>query len=171
MIREVSVICAILALCACGNGGGGDGTTSPTSAQALVSSTGDLSKYLGVWSSCNPQSNAQWRRDSISFSSSGADLAFSPAIGLIGVFYYTACAGTVPGPVIAVTPIAPLRISSTTIIVIAPQSNSRFTGMADELPDLGFPAFKFIGFSLDYKSLWASATNSFDGVVVRYDRN
>ena len=76
----------------------------------------------------------------------------------------------VPGEAVGVSPIAGLHFRSTKTITIAPQSNPRFSGAADELPDLGDPAFKFAGFSPDYKTLWFLSTSSFDGVVVRCDK-
>jgi hypothetical protein len=70
----------------------------------------------------------------------------------------------------AISPIVGLRFNSTQTVTIAPQSSPQFTGTADELPDLGQASFKFAGFSSDYKIVWFSSTSSFDGVVVRYDK-
>ena len=170
MIRKASALCAILLLCACSIRSKGDGTTSPAPVQALVSSNGDPLKYVGNWSSCMPQTNGQFNGNNISFSSDGADLVFIPAIGIVGSFYDITCTKAVPGEAMGVSPIAGLHFSLIKTITIAPQSNPQFAGTADELPDLGNPAFKFAGFSPDYKSLWFSSTSSFDGVVVRYDK-
>ena len=170
MTHKASAICAILFLCACSMGSKGDGTPSPATAQALVSSNGDKLKYVGNWSSCTQQTNGQFKGNNISFSIDGADLVFIPAIGIVGLFYDVPCTKAVPGEAMGVSPIAGLHISSIKIITIAPQSNPRFTGTVDELPDLENPTFKFAGFSPDYQSLWFSSTSSFDGVVIRYDK-
>jgi hypothetical protein len=170
MLRKTSAICIILLLCACSSGIKGDGTSSPATAQALVSSNGDKLKYVGNWSSCTPQTNGQFNGNHISFSLDGADLVFIPAIGIVGSFYDSACTKAVPGEAMGVSPIAGLHFSSIKTIALAPQTNPRFTGTVDELSDVGNPAFKFAGFSPDYKSLWFSSTSSFDGVVVRYDK-
>jgi hypothetical protein len=170
MIHKASAICAIFLLCACAGAGKGSGTTSPATVQALLSSNGDKLKYVGNWSSCTLQTAGRFNGNNILFSSDGADLVFIPAIGIVGSFYDSACTQAVPGEAIGVNPIAGLRFSSIKTIAIAPQSNPRFDGTADELPDLGDPAFKFAGFSPDYKTLWFSSTSSFDGVVVRYDK-
>jgi hypothetical protein len=148
MIRKASAICAILLLCACGSGSRGNGTTSPATVQALVSSNVDKLKYVGSWSSCMPQANGQFSRNNISFSSDGGDLVFIPAIGIVGSFYDSTCTQAVPGEAVGVNPIAGLRFSSIKTITIAPQSNSRFDGTADELPDLGDPAFKLLALAL-----------------------
>ena len=170
MIRAASAICAILLLCACGGGSKGKGTTSPATVQALVSCNGDKLKYVGSWSSCMPQANGQFSGNNISFSSDGADLVFIPAIGIVGSFHDSACTQAFPGEALGVNPIAGLHFSLIKTITIASQSNPRFSGTADELLDLGNPAFKFAGFSPDYKSLWFSSTSSFDRDVVRYDK-
>ena len=172
MIHKTSAICVILLLCACGGGSRGDGSTSPATAQALVSSNGDKLKHVGNWSSCTPQTDGtgQSKGNNISFSIDGADLVFIPAIGIVGSFYDSACTKAVPGEAMGVSPIAGLHFSSIKTIAIALQANPRFTGTIDELSDLENPAFKFAGFSPDYKSVWFSSTSSFDGVVVRYDK-
>ncbi len=138
--------------------------------QALVSTNGDQTKYVGSWSSCMLQTNEWFKENNISFSSDGADLVFTPAIGIVGSYYDAGCTQAVPGEVIAITPIRGLRFNSTQTVTIAPQSSPQFTGTADELPDLGQASFKFAGFSPDYKIVWFSSTSSFDGVVVRYDK-
>ena len=172
MIHKASAICVILLLCACSIGSKGNGTPSPATAQALVSSNGDKLKYVGNWSSCTPQTDGtgQFKGNNISFSMDGADLVFIPAIGIVGLFSDAACTKAVPGEAIGVSPIAGLHFSSIKTIALVPQANPRFTGTVDELSDLENPAFKFAGFSPDYKSLWFSSTSSFDGVVVRYDK-
>jgi hypothetical protein len=170
MIREAIAICAILLLCACGAESKGDATTSSGTIQALVSSDGDQLKYVGNWSSCTLQTAGRFNGNNILFSSDGADLVFIPAIGIVGSFYDSECTQAVLGEAIGVNPIAGLRFSSIKTIIIAPQSNPRFDGTADELPDPGDPAFRFAGFSPNYKSLWFSSTSSFNGVVVRYDK-
>ena len=170
MIRKASAICVILLLCACSIGSKGNGTPSPTTAQALVCSNGDKLKYVGNWSSCTPHSNGQFKGNNISFSMDGADLVFIPAIGIVGLFYDAACTKAVPGEAMGVSPIAGLHISLIKTIAIAPQSNPRFTGTVDELSDLENQAFKFAGFSPNYKSVWFSSTSSFDGVIVRYGK-
>jgi hypothetical protein len=170
MIRAASAICAILLLCACTGRSKGDGTISPATPQALVSSNGDKLNYVGNWSSCVPETNGQFKGNNISFSINGADLVFIPAIGIVGLFSDAACTKAVPEEAMGVSPIAGLHISMIKTIAIAPQSNPRFTGTVDELSDLENQAFKFAGFSPDYKSAWFSSTSSFDGVVVRYDK-
>jgi len=139
--------------------------------QTLVSTNGDLSRYVGGWSSCTPRADGLFLRNNITFAADSAGVVFTPAIGLVGTCYATACTRGVPGGVVGVAPIVPLPISATTTFVIAPQSSHRFSGSADELPDIGQPSFRYVGFSPDYKRAWFSSVSTFDGVVVRYDRN
>jgi len=170
MIRTASTICLILLLCGCSIGRKADETPPPATAQALVSSNGDKLKYVGNWSSCTPESDGQFRGNHISFSLDESDLVFVPAIGIVGLFSDAACMKPVPGEAMGVSPIAGLHFRSIMTITIVSPSNPRFTGTVDELSDLENPAFKFAGFSPEYKSLWFSSTSSFDGVVVRYDK-
>jgi len=170
MIRKASAICVILLLCACSIGSKEDGTSSPATMQTLVSSNGDKLTYVGNWSSCASETDGQFKGNNVSFSIDGADLVFIPAIGIVGLFSDAACTKAIPEEAMGVSPIAGLHISMIKTIAIAPQSNPRFTGTVDELSDLENPAFKFAGFSPDYKSVWFSSTSSFDGVIVHYDK-
>ncbi|WP_136419222.1 hypothetical protein [Herbaspirillum sp. ST 5-3] len=139
--------------------------------QELASSNGVQTKYLGSWSSCTAQANGQFIRNNISFSLSGTDLLFTPAIGIVGAFSDAACTQSIPGQSAGVTPIVPLRIGLIKAISIAQQSNSRFSGNADELPDIGQADFKFAGFNSANTSIWFSPTSTFSGTVIRYDKN
>jgi len=177
MIREVSMACVLILLFGCGGGGGGGGggdsrqAVLAVSAQTVVSTNGNLLKYVGGWSSCTLRSDGQFDGNHISFAFDGTDLLFEPVIGIVGTFSDAACTQGVVGEIIGVTPIVPQHISAVTTVAIASQSGQRFTGTADQLPDLVNPSFRFAGFSTDYKSVWFSSTNAFDGVVIHYYKN
>lgn len=138
--------------------------------QELVSSNGDLSKYAGAWSSCTAQANGQYAGNNIVFTLSGTDLLFTPSIGIVGTFSDAACTQAVLGQTVAISPIVPLRISTIKTVAIPQQLNARFSGNADELPDIGQPDFKFAGFNAANTSIWFSSANTFAGTVVRYDK-
>jgi hypothetical protein len=170
VIRTFSIFYAALVLCACGGGGSSGGVTLQATTQTLVSSNGDQTRYAGNWSSCTLQANGQFSRNNISFSLSGPDLLFTPSTGIVGWFSDAQCTLAVAGQTMGISSINPLRISLIKTIDIVPQSNVQFSGRADELPDLGYPNFKFAGFSADYKSVWFSLSSSFSDTVTRYDK-
>jgi hypothetical protein len=168
MKHKTVALCASLLLAACG--GSNDTASSQAVVQQLVSSNGDLTKYAGTWSSCTAQANGQFIRNNVSFSVSGADLLFTPAIGIVGTFSDAACTQAIQGQTVGISPVVPARISSVKATSIASQSNAQFSGSADDLSDLAYPDFKFAGFNAAYTSIWLSPTSSFSGTVVRYDK-
>lgn len=167
MLRKASILLVGLLCAACGDGG----SSTPSSqqlAQAVVSSNGDLTKYVGGWSSCTAQSNGQYIRNNIKFDLSGSDLLFTPSYGTVGTFSDAAC--TQPIETRQITSVVPVRISAVSVVDIPQQPGNPFSGKADELPDIGQPAFRFAAFNAEGTSVWFSASNTFSGDVVRYNK-
>ncbi len=163
-------------LAACGGGSsggvssadtGGNSVAPPVLVKKLLSSSYlDKSRYLGGWSSCTLMSNGQFYGNHITFSISNTNLVFVPAIGIVGMYADAACTQAVPGGLIGVTPVVGTRITSFNTTSITSQATSPYSGTADSLPDMKMDAYKFIAFSADYQTLYASPTSSFETVII-----
>lgn len=172
MLKKLSAMLLIFAVSACGGGSDGYGDHGggvTSSGQQLVSSFLDQSKYVGSWSSCTPLPNGQFYGNNMTFTAGSGDLIFVPAIGIVGNYTDAACTQGVPGGLIGITPIVGIHFVPAITISITSQAGAAYYGTADSLPDMRLDAFKFIAFSPDYRTMYASPNSAFDTVVV-YNR-
>ena len=152
-------------------GCGGGNPASAGSDVTIHDSRGDLAQYVGTWSSCTHRTDGRYDGNTLKFDAAEGGIAFTPSIGLVGVFSDPDCAIAVPGLVNGVAPLAPTRIRSVSVVNVTERMSSGFIGTADQLPLSSATApFLFVGFEAGPNTAWISANKDFSGVPVRYDR-
>ena len=173
MLRRNSLIFTLFILQGCG---GGNASIQPSvtpiaPAQALVGSNGDLSKYIGSWSSCTAEADGSYYGKSLVFSYRDGNLVFTPSIGFVGNFSDSACTLGIPGRVSGVSPIVPQPTGPITTNNFS--ARAQFSGQFDQISNFAasFTAFQFAAFSTDYKNVWFASTDSFTGTAVQYHKN